>query len=436
MVYGGKKARLAAEEAARQAAIAQHAMMVAQSEAAHGRATGTVAQQALASAQAAGLAHQAAVVRQSNLSGNPALAARSANVVTNAVAAHSAQINTPYQPEKTQPHVVHVPQDPDGGSIDPTPQSTGGSAAQPSPPPAPPPPTTRTVKIAQPDLILFDAESVDAEILQDLIFEDIGGIELATVERSDTINGERVLYNVISDLTRVYSEFNPLNILEDTLFNNAYVNQFQINLSNRLTPFTTGVYDFFSNPVIQITAVGTSGTTIPAGDPVPLTIDIGDQIKPIVGDFVNITNFSSPASLVALNGKRTIVSIQEPNIYYIDNPNTSLGIDYDDSFPNPQPSAQFITANLIIGPAYFIEKNTQYFLQNPNDEILCDNEYAFVPPDYIFLYVNDDPPTNSDQVLVFDFDSLETGEQIEVQFLVGGELYSIGAGNDIIGGEC
>ena len=43
------------------------------------------------------------------------------------------------------------------------------------------------VKIATPDLIIRDSETMSIEIMTDLIFEDIGGQELATISRHDLV---------------------------------------------------------------------------------------------------------------------------------------------------------------------------------------------------------------------------------------------------------
>lgn len=71
-----------------------------------------------------------------------------------------------------------------------------------------------SVKIATPDLIIFDDNEVmPIEIMTDLIFEDIGGYELATISRHDLVNGQNVTYSAIKNLTDLYLQYNPNNIL-------------------------------------------------------------------------------------------------------------------------------------------------------------------------------------------------------------------------------
>ena len=61
-----------------------------------------------------------------------------------------------------------------------------------------------SVKIATPDLLIFGEQVVAIEIMTDLIFEDIGGFELATISRHDLVNGQTVIYAPIKNLTDLY----------------------------------------------------------------------------------------------------------------------------------------------------------------------------------------------------------------------------------------
>jgi hypothetical protein len=73
--------------------------------------------------------------------------------------------------------------------------------------------TVNAIKIATSDLIIQDSEGMSIEIMTDLIFEDIGGQELATISRHDLVNGQKVLYAPIKNLTDLYLQYNPNNIL-------------------------------------------------------------------------------------------------------------------------------------------------------------------------------------------------------------------------------
>ena len=69
------------------------------------------------------------------------------------------------------------------------------------------------VRIATPDLILNYDELMPIDIMTDLLFEDIGGHELATISRHDLVNGQKVIYAPIKNLTDLYLQYNPNNIL-------------------------------------------------------------------------------------------------------------------------------------------------------------------------------------------------------------------------------
>ena len=73
--------------------------------------------------------------------------------------------------------------------------------------------SSNSVKIATPDLILQDQEVMSSDIMTDLIFENIGGHELITISRHDLVNGQKVIYSPIKNLTDLYLQYNPNNVL-------------------------------------------------------------------------------------------------------------------------------------------------------------------------------------------------------------------------------
>jgi hypothetical protein len=97
-----------------------------------------------------------------------------------------------------------------------------------------------SVKIATPDLKVFSDELIPIEIMTDLIFEDIGGTELINISRNDLINGQNTLYQPIKNISSIFFQYNPNNILglqdtSDTIFKN-----FPIKFSNKVPNFGTG----------------------------------------------------------------------------------------------------------------------------------------------------------------------------------------------------
>jgi hypothetical protein len=83
---------------------------------------------------------------------------------------------------------------------------------------------TSQVKSATPEIILFNDKDIQAsaEVMVDLLFENIGGQELLSISRNDSVNGQDVLYSPIKNLNIIQQEFNPNNIikLQNTSDNN------------------------------------------------------------------------------------------------------------------------------------------------------------------------------------------------------------------------
>ena len=113
------------------------------------------------------------------------------------------------------------------------PSSTSNDAAS---TPAPPP-----VKTATPDLILYDDEGNELEAFADVLFEQLGGQELLTIARHDTVNGQDVLYQPIKNLGILQNEFNPNSLikLQDSLFD--YFNNYDIDLFDKIPKVGNGI---------------------------------------------------------------------------------------------------------------------------------------------------------------------------------------------------
>lgn len=106
---------------------------------------------------------------------------------------------------------------PSGGG----PAPSGGGGAPPPPPPKPPDPWIRTsnyaeptgVKQADPDIVLFNTETISPELLIQLEYENISGSEMINISRSDIIDGREVVYSPIKNLGEIRRKFNPNNII-------------------------------------------------------------------------------------------------------------------------------------------------------------------------------------------------------------------------------
>lgn len=112
----------------------------------------------------------------------------------------------------------------------------------PPPPPAPPAPampnfmamqySNNNIKVAPSDIIQFDDNSVNIARMSQLLFEDIGAVELANISRSDLIDGQETIYSPIKNLSNVRREFNPNNVVA-TAYSADYFTRFGINLIAR-----------------------------------------------------------------------------------------------------------------------------------------------------------------------------------------------------------
>jgi hypothetical protein len=106
-------------------------------------------------------------------------------------------------------------------------------APEPPPPPPPPePPTFKAVKAAPIDTVLFVDEAFSKEFITDLLFEDVGGQELLSIARDDTVNGQDVIYQPIKNLGILRDTYDINNLLKlqetsDRFFANFLINLFE-----------------------------------------------------------------------------------------------------------------------------------------------------------------------------------------------------------------
>lgn len=96
------------------------------------------------------------------------------------------------------------------------------------------------VKVAPPDLIIQPSEAVPIEIMTDLVFEDIGGQELINISRNDLINGQDVIYNPIKNLSAIFFQYNPQNVLALQKTSESYFKNFPIKLGDKIPECGTG----------------------------------------------------------------------------------------------------------------------------------------------------------------------------------------------------
>jgi len=99
-------------------------------------------------------------------------------------------------------------------------------AAPPAAPPPPPPPPgqkqTSQVKISAVNVVNRNYDATSVEQMERLYFQNVGGTEILSVARHDTVGGEEVVFNNVDNLSELRSQFNPLNILMTTNINSLF----------------------------------------------------------------------------------------------------------------------------------------------------------------------------------------------------------------------
>ena len=116
----------------------------------------------------------------------------------------------------------------------PTPATPATVAPVVQAPPAPP------VKTAPIDTVLFNDDDVLPELMEKLIFENIGGHELINIARNDIVNGQTISYQPIKNLSSLQQQYNPNNILSLQATSDKYFANFAIKLENKIPNVASG----------------------------------------------------------------------------------------------------------------------------------------------------------------------------------------------------
>jgi hypothetical protein len=88
--------------------------------------------------------------------------------------------------------------------------------------------------VARPDILLVTEDNLSPEIMADLIFENIGGQEMISISRNDIINGQNVIYQPIKNLSSLYYQYNPQNILALQKTDRDYFKNFTLSLDSHI----------------------------------------------------------------------------------------------------------------------------------------------------------------------------------------------------------
>jgi len=132
----------------------------------------------------------------------------------------------------------------------PTPTTAAPVAASPAtntPAPVPPAPQQDVVATPVPavrsapiDTVEFIDEKLSDELIIDLLFENVGGQELLTIARNDTVNGQDVVYQPFKNLGILQEAYNPTNLLRLQQTSDKFFSNFTINLRNKIPNVGSG----------------------------------------------------------------------------------------------------------------------------------------------------------------------------------------------------
>ena len=95
-------------------------------------------------------------------------------------------------------------------------------------------PTPTPVKTAPIDTVEFVDETLSAELMLDLLFEDVGGQELLTIARNDTVNGQSVIYQPFKNLGILQEIYSPENLVKLAETSDKIFSNFIIDLSQKI----------------------------------------------------------------------------------------------------------------------------------------------------------------------------------------------------------
>lgn len=97
-----------------------------------------------------------------------------------------------------------------------------------------PPSKLSSFKISEPQYVQSVDPSSNPEEMESLNFQGIGGHEIISLARRDLIDGTNINYQIISNLKRLYAEYNPKTIVSIENSSPLYFNSFGIKFENYL----------------------------------------------------------------------------------------------------------------------------------------------------------------------------------------------------------
>lgn len=91
-----------------------------------------------------------------------------------------------------------------------------------------------SLKIADPQFILSTDPAATIEEMQNVLWQSIGGHEIISLARRDLVDGKNINYQLISDLQKLFAEYNPKTIASIENSTPLYFNKFGIKFEKYL----------------------------------------------------------------------------------------------------------------------------------------------------------------------------------------------------------
>lgn len=91
------------------------------------------------------------------------------------------------------------------------------------------------IKLPSRDVVNIESQPASYSEIDFLLFRQIGGTELITLIRNDTILSEDNIYNVISDVNKTKISFDPSLLLTNKASYQSIFNGFQIKLTEKVS---------------------------------------------------------------------------------------------------------------------------------------------------------------------------------------------------------
>lgn len=152
-------------------------------------------------------------------------------------------ITKDYDPERDGPKVSSVPQIPQ-------PELLNTTVSRPA------------VRIADPDIIIFNEQAFPQETIADLFFEQMGGHELISISRNDIVNGQEVSYSLIKNLKGIEQKYNPLNIFSLSETSEKVFKNFSIRFDIHVPDIGTGPLNQRAYVLSESTPIASRGDLV------------------------------------------------------------------------------------------------------------------------------------------------------------------------------